>query len=86
MGSYFSLQDLRSQCQDFATTLLGHARTSLELQTLLNHRAMKMKDIDEGWEPGDRQTLDRLKLAIKYKQKKVSSTCNFYHWWFFVVS
>lgn len=25
----------------------------------------------ENWEPGERQTLERLKLAIKYKQKQV---------------
>ncbi|CAG7720431.1 unnamed protein product [Allacma fusca] len=60
--------ELRSQCQDFATTLLGHARTSVELQTLLNHRSSRGGD--EGWEPGEKQGLERLKLAIKYKQKK----------------
>lgn len=26
----------------------------------------------ENWEPGERQTLERLKLAIKYKQKQVN--------------
>jgi transient receptor potential cation channel subfamily C protein 4 len=50
--------------------LLGHARTSLELQTLLNYHSGK--EGDEGWEPGERQNLERLKMAIKYKQKKVS--------------
>ncbi|CAL8109852.1 unnamed protein product [Orchesella dallaii] len=62
--------ELRAQCQDFATTLLGHARTSVELQTLLNHQATKTRVADEGWEPGEKQGLERLKLAIKYKQKK----------------
>jgi len=57
---------MRAGTQDFATALLDHARTSLELETMLNFNM-------EGdiWEPGDRQTLARLKLAIKYKQKKV---------------
>lgn len=27
--------------------------------------------VDEGWEPGEKQSLERLKLAIKYKQKRV---------------
>ncbi len=49
--------------------LLGHARTSLELQTLLNYH--KTDQGSENWEPGERQNLERLKMAIKYKQKKV---------------
>lgn len=50
---------------------MGHARTSVELQTLLNHQATRNRAADEGWEPGEKQSLERLKLAIKYKQKKV---------------
>lgn len=50
--------------------LLGHARTSYELQMLLNHNATADEEA-EGWEPGEKQALHRLKLAIKYKQKKV---------------
>lgn len=68
------MEDLCEQCQDFATTLLGHARTSAELQTLLNHDATTLRTADEGWEPGEKQSLERLKLAIKYKQKKVFPT------------
>ena len=60
---------MREQCQVFATSLLDHARTSLELEILLNY------DPEAGpgdiWQPGERQTLERLKLAIKFKQKKV---------------
>lgn len=58
---------MRTSTQDFATALLDHARTSLELEVMLNFEL-------EGdiWEPGDRCTLERLKLAIKYKQKKVN--------------
>jgi transient receptor potential cation channel subfamily C len=58
---------MRSQCQEFATALLDHVRTSLELEVMLNHNPE-----GEHWDPGERQTLERLKLAIKYKQKQVS--------------
>ena len=57
---------MRAQCQQFATSLLDHVRTSLELEVMLNHNPH-----GENWEPGERQTLERLKLAIKYKQKQV---------------
>ncbi|XP_068623201.1 transient receptor potential protein [Battus philenor] len=56
---------LRQQCQEFATSLLDHTRTSQELEIMLNYNPW---DVD-CWEPGERQTLGRLKLAIKYKQK-----------------
>ncbi|XP_060806231.1 transient receptor potential protein [Amyelois transitella] len=56
---------LRQQCQEFATSLLDHTRTSKELEIMLNYNPW---DLDT-WEPGERQTLGRLKLAIKYKQK-----------------
>ncbi|XP_021207719.2 transient receptor potential protein isoform X2 [Bombyx mori] len=56
---------LRQQCQEFATSLLDHTRTSKELEIMLNYNPW---DLD-CWEPGERQTLGRLKLAIKYKQK-----------------
>jgi transient receptor potential cation channel subfamily C member 4 len=59
---------MRTQCQEFATALLDHARTSMELEIMLNYNPL---DLDV-WDPGERQTLDRLKLAIRYKQKKVS--------------
>jgi len=57
---------MREQTQQFATALLDHARTSYELEVMLNYNPT-----GENWEPGERQTLDRLKLAIKYKQKQV---------------
>ncbi|XP_049791463.1 transient receptor potential protein [Schistocerca nitens] len=57
--------EMRQNVQEFATSLLDHARTSLELEIMLNHNPG-----GESWEPGERQTLERLKLAIKYKQKK----------------
>lgn len=58
---------MRKNCQEFATALLDHARTSNELEIMLNYNPS-----GENWEPGERQTLERLKLAIKYKQKMVS--------------
>ncbi|CAG2069492.1 unnamed protein product [Timema podura] len=61
--------EMRAQCQTFATSLLDHTRTSLELEVMLNHNPE-----GEHWEPGERDSLERLKLAIKYKQKKVSIT------------
>ncbi|XP_056640149.1 transient receptor potential protein isoform X1 [Diorhabda sublineata] len=56
--------DMRSQVQQFATSLLDHARTSYELEIMLNY------DPDgDIWVTGERQTLERLKMAINYKQK-----------------
>ncbi|KAG8312007.1 hypothetical protein J6590_031470 [Homalodisca vitripennis] len=66
IGYRYSVHEMRAQTQDFATSLLDHARTSNELEIMLNYDP----DSNEPWEPGERQTLDRLKLAIKYKQKK----------------
>jgi transient receptor potential cation channel subfamily C member 4 len=57
---------MRKNVQEFATALLDHARTSNELEIMLNYNPS-----GENWEPGERQTLDRLKMAIKYKQKQV---------------
>ncbi|XP_011699611.1 PREDICTED: transient receptor potential protein, partial [Wasmannia auropunctata] len=57
--------EMREQTQQFATALLDHARTSYELEIMLNYNPT-----GENWDPGERQTLDRLKLAIKYKQKQ----------------
>ncbi|OAD53838.1 Transient receptor potential protein [Eufriesea mexicana] len=61
----YEYNEMREQTQHFATALLDHARTSLELETMLNYNPH-----GDNWEPGERQTLDRLKLAIKYKQKQ----------------
>lgn len=63
---------MREQVQVFSTSLLDHARSSTELETILNH------DPDgDTWDSGDKNTLERLKIAIKYKQKKVrvAETC-----------
>lgn len=57
---------MRELTQQFSTALLDHARTSYELEIMLNYNPT-----GDNWDPGERQTLDRLKLAIKYKQKQV---------------
>lgn len=62
------VQEMRQNVQTFATSLLDHSRTSHELEVMLNYNPLPGSDT---WEPGDRQSLDRLKLAIKYKQKAV---------------
>ncbi|GFY47772.1 transient receptor potential-gamma protein [Trichonephila inaurata madagascariensis] len=57
--------ELRKQCQEFATALLDHTRSSYELEVLLNYDPS-----GPVFEQGDRMLLSRLKLAIKHKQKK----------------
>ena len=59
---------LKEQVQTFATSLVEHVRSSYELETLLNYS----NDDENIWEPGDRQTLGRLEMAIKYTQKDVN--------------
>ncbi|XP_055372723.1 transient-receptor-potential-like protein isoform X2 [Condylostylus longicornis] len=57
--------ELRYQCQKYAVNLLDQVRNSNELAVILNY--------DPDAPPyvyGDRMTLNRLELAIKYKQKK----------------
>ncbi|XP_031782133.1 transient receptor potential-gamma protein isoform X4 [Nasonia vitripennis] len=58
-------QELRRQCQDFATALLDHTRSSYELEVLLNH-----DPTGPAFEHGERMHLNRLKLAVKLRQKK----------------
>ncbi|XP_017131327.1 transient receptor potential protein [Drosophila elegans] len=58
--------EMRQNVQDFGTSLLDHARTSMELEVMLNYNHEPSHDI---WCLGQRQTLERLKLAIRYKQK-----------------
>ena len=55
---------LRKQVQEFVTGLIDHTRTSFELEVILNHNP----DGDP-WQVGDIHGLERLKLAIDYKQK-----------------
>ncbi|XP_034486383.1 transient receptor potential protein [Drosophila innubila] len=58
--------EMRQAVQNFVTALLDHARTSMELEVMLNYNHEPSHEI---WSPGHRQTLERLKLAIRYKQK-----------------
>ncbi|XP_017145038.1 transient receptor potential protein [Drosophila miranda] len=58
--------EMRQMVQNFVTSLLDHARTSMELEVMLNFNHEPSHEI---WCPGHRQTLERLKLAIRYKQK-----------------
>ncbi|KAJ8679347.1 hypothetical protein QAD02_015134, partial [Eretmocerus hayati] len=58
-------QELRKQCQEFATALLDHTRSSYELEVLLNH-----DPTGPAFEHGERMHLNRLKLAVKLRQKK----------------
>jgi transient receptor potential cation channel subfamily C len=54
--------------QKFAVDLLDHTRTSKELEVMLNYNPDDPFESEEGEKMG----LDRLKLAIDYKQKDVS--------------
>uniref|UniRef100_UPI00358DE07F short transient receptor potential channel 1 n=1 Tax=Myxine glutinosa TaxID=7769 RepID=UPI00358DE07F len=62
-------EGLALQCESFAKDLLAQARTSRELEAILNH-------ITPGGGPGEkgrqggRPAVSRLKLAIKYNQKE----------------
>uniref|UniRef100_A0A4W6ET81 Transient receptor potential cation channel, subfamily C, member 5a n=1 Tax=Lates calcarifer TaxID=8187 RepID=A0A4W6ET81_LATCA len=60
-------EELSQQCKRFAKDLLDQARSSRELETILNHR-----DTDQSEELDPRQCHDlaKLKLAIKYHQKE----------------
>ncbi|CRL02708.1 CLUMA_CG015891, isoform A [Clunio marinus] len=63
--------ELRKQCQDFATALLDHTRSSHELEVLLNH-----DPTGPAFEHGERMHLNRLKLAVKLRQKKFVAHSN----------
>ncbi|XP_029557406.1 short transient receptor potential channel 5 isoform X2 [Salmo trutta] len=59
-------EELSQQCKLFAKDLLDQARSSRELETILNHR----DDLSEELDPQDCRDLAKLKLAIKYHQKE----------------
>ncbi|CAN8012441.1 unnamed protein product, partial [Ixodes pacificus] len=56
---------LQRQCQEFATSLLDHIRTSAELACIMNHD-MRIRDVEED----DVLSMARLELAIEHQQKK----------------
>ncbi|CAG0910377.1 unnamed protein product, partial [Darwinula stevensoni] len=55
--------------------LLDHTRTSAELETMLNHDPTLLPDLDPE-DTGQRMKLERLKLAIDYRQKKFVAHAN----------
>lgn len=60
-------EELSQQCKLFAKDLLDQARSSRELETILNHRDDQSEELD----PRECRDLAKLKLAIKYHQKEV---------------
>ncbi len=59
-------ENLAAQCRDFAVDLLDQTRGSKELEMILNYDQNSIQSSDD-----DHMSLSRLKLAIKYKQKRV---------------
>lgn len=64
-------EELSQQCKRFAKDLLDQARSSRELETILNHRDDQSEELD----PRQCHDLAKLKLAIKYHQKEVWTQC-----------
>ncbi|XP_066501978.1 short transient receptor potential channel 5-like [Hoplias malabaricus] len=58
--------ELSQQCKLFAKDLLDQARSSRELEIILNHRDDHSEELD----PRECRDLAKLKLAIKYHQKE----------------
>lgn len=65
-------EELSQQCKRFAKDLLDQARSSRELETILNHRDDQSEELD----PRQCHDLAKLKLAIKYHQKEVLVNIN----------
>ncbi|XP_043913047.1 short transient receptor potential channel 5 [Protopterus annectens] len=59
-------EELSQQCKLFAKDLLDQARSSRELEIILNHRDDQSEELD----PQKCHDLAKLKLAIKYHQKE----------------
>ncbi|XP_016123170.1 short transient receptor potential channel 5-like [Sinocyclocheilus grahami] len=59
-------EELSQQCKLFAKDLLDQARSSCELETILNHRDDHSEELD----PHECRDLAKLKVAIKYHQKE----------------
>uniref|UniRef100_A0AAY4A1T0 Transient receptor ion channel domain-containing protein n=1 Tax=Denticeps clupeoides TaxID=299321 RepID=A0AAY4A1T0_9TELE len=59
-------EELSQQCKLFAKDLLDQARSSRELEIILNHRDDHSEELD----PRECRDLAKLKLAIKYHQKE----------------
>ena len=61
-------EQLAQQCQDYSAALLAETRSSKELEIILNYDADNPPVLSES---NEKMHLSRLKLAIRYKQKKV---------------
>ena len=61
-------EQLAQQCQEYSAALLAETRSSKELEIILNYDPDNPPVLLETTE---KMTLARLKLAIRYKQKKV---------------
>ena len=64
-------EQLAQQCQEYSAALLAETRSSKELEIILNYDADNPPAISET--TTEKMHLSRLKLAIRYKQKKVSA-------------
>ncbi|CAF0894620.1 unnamed protein product [Rotaria sordida] len=63
-------EQLAQQCQEYSAALLAETRSSKELEIILNYDSENPPVVSETKE---KMTLARLKLAIRYKQKKFVS-------------
>ncbi|CAF1024320.1 unnamed protein product [Adineta steineri] len=63
-------EQLAQQCQEYSAALLAETRSSKELEIILNYDADNPPVVSETTE---KMHLSRLKLAIRYKQKKFVS-------------
>jgi transient receptor potential cation channel subfamily C member 4 len=69
-------EKLSLQCQEYASALLAETRSSHELEIILNYDHENPPALFENEQ--EKVSLRRLKLAIKYKQKKVNFFINFF--------
>ncbi|XP_052795116.1 transient receptor potential-gamma protein-like isoform X1 [Mya arenaria] len=63
-------EKLAKKCQEFAVDLLEQTRGSKELEVILNHDSTRPENEQNIPASDNKMKLSRLKLAIKYKQKK----------------
>lgn len=61
-------EKLSQQCQEYASALVAETRTSKELEIILNYDHENPPALFENEK--EKNSLSRLKLAVKYKQKK----------------
>ena len=62
-------EQLSEQCQEYASALVNETRTSNELKIILNYDHENPSEVVEN--ETEKNCLSRLKLAVRYKQKKV---------------